>query len=137
MDIASSRIVRTVLCADDDPATLGALRHILSGAGYAAITTASGFEAVCIALQDYPDLVMVDALLRDLDGYEVMRAIAKLQHGEPPPVILLGSRGRADILRARLAGAAGCVAKPITPRAVVRAITRALASRTHAARAPE
>ena len=116
---------KVVLCAHDDPAVLLELRRALHGAGYLPIATGSGFDAVRLALQEYPDLLLLDVSLRDLDGYAVRRAVAKLLHCEPPPAVFLNDGTDEDALRSFFAGAAGCTGRPFTPQTVLEAVRQA------------
>lgn len=118
---------KVVLCAHDDPAVLRELRRALRGAGYLPVAAASGFDAVRLALEEYPDLLLLDVFLRDLDGYAVRRAIAKLLPCAPPPAVFLSDGTDDDMLRAFFAGAAECVGRPLTPRAVLDAVRLAFA----------
>ena len=117
----------TILCAHGDPAVLPVLRCMLVAEGWEALVSDSGFEAVRLALQHYPDVMLLDVCLRDLDGYAVRRAVAKLLPCEPPPVVFISNGNADDLLRAFFAGGAGCLSAPFTRERVVPFVRRILA----------
>ena len=114
------------LCVDDNPAILKLLERILHRAGIRTLNTACGCEAVRLALQYYPDIMLLDVTLPDIDGYEVMKALARLSPVAPPPAVLVTGRlGNDDERRWQFAGAAGFIAKPFTDEQVLEAVERA------------
>jgi len=120
-DRADSRPV--VLCVDDDAAILQLLDRITRQAGCLPITADNGWDAVCLALQYYPDVLLLDILLPDIDGYEVMKAVARLSAVSAPPAILITGRLNDNHeRRCEFAGAAGFIAKPFTAEQVIAAI---------------
>ncbi len=70
-DLADDRPV--VLVIEDDPAAQELLRHHLEGAGYACLTTASGKQGLAWMAEARPDAVLLDILLPDLDGWEILQ----------------------------------------------------------------
>jgi len=79
---------KTILCVDNDPDTLLALRRILRRKGYRAVTATTGWDAVRLALQAPPDLILLGAL-PDIDAYTTMRTISRLCAGASPPFAVL------------------------------------------------
>ncbi len=122
MQAAQATEKSMVLCADEDPDTLAVLRRTLRKAGYRTVTASTGWGAVGLALQALPDLILLDVALPDLDGYEVMKAVAKLIPGKLPPVVLLSAASsKDDKLRGYFSGAAYCVTKPLAAETIVTA----------------
>ena len=117
----------TILCAHRDPAVLPALREMLCAEGWELLVSDSGFDAVRLALQHYPDVMLLDVALRDLDGYGVRRAVAKLLHCGAPPAVFLCEGDAEDYVRAFFAGGAGCLTAPFTPERVVPVVRQVLA----------
>ena len=123
---------KVILCADSDPRVLGRLCRLLGGAGYGTLACGSGFDALRMALQYHPDILILDAALNDLDGWSALHAIYRMLPASRPPALILG-RDAGDLLRAELAGAAGCVVKPFTETTLAAAVSRAF--NAHALRA--
>jgi len=117
----------TILCAHRDPAVLAELREMLRAEGWECLASDSGFDAVRLALQHYPDAMLLDVALDDLDGYAVRRAVARMQHCEASPAVFLCEDDADEHLRAFFAGGAGCLAAPFTRERVVAAVRQALA----------
>ncbi len=102
-----------VLVADDEPRITKLVALILHDEGFRVVTAAGGEEALSLAEEVRPDVVILDILMPDLDGIEVMR---RLRESRPVPVILLTARGApADRAKGLDLGADDYVAKPFHP----------------------
>jgi two-component system KDP operon response regulator KdpE len=80
----------TVLVVDDEPAILRALGAALQARGYRAVGVADGHRALTAAIDDAPDVVILDLGLPDLDGIEVCR---RLRAWSDVPIIVLTAEG--------------------------------------------
>jgi DNA-binding response OmpR family regulator len=114
-----------VLVADDEPRITKLVSIALSGEGFRVITAGSGEEALARAEEIRPDIVLLDIVMPDIDGVEVMR---RLRERRPVPVILLTAKGSAtDKAQGLDLGADDYIAKPFHPdelAARVRAVVR-------------
>jgi two-component system, OmpR family, response regulator ResD len=109
----------TVLVVEDEPTIVEVVGHYLERAGYEALGAADGLEALRVAEQARPDLVVLDVMLPRLDGIEVMRRLHE-RPGKPVPVILLTARGEeSDRLIGLRRGADDYVVKPFSPKELV------------------
>jgi two-component system response regulator ResD len=107
----------SVLVVDDEPVIADVVSRYLERAGYATEAAADGFEALKIAGEVHPDLVVLDLMLPGLDGLEVMRELQQLR---PTRVILLTAKGEADDRITGLQrGADDYVVKPFSPAELV------------------
>ncbi len=115
-----------VLVADDDENLLAIVSYRLERSGYAVIAANDGEEAVRLAVEQRPDLAVLDVMMPKLDGYEVTRRLRRHEETSRMPVILLTARAQeADVARGFEAGADDYVRKPFSPqelRARVQAI---------------
>ncbi|MGE5407922.1 MAG: response regulator transcription factor [Syntrophothermus sp.] len=110
---------RTVLVVDDEPTIVEIVGRYMERAGYVTHRAGDGPEALRLAAEHRPDLVVLDVMLPGIDGLEVMR---RLQEGEGPriAVILLTARGeQADRLVGLRDGADDYVVKPFSPTELV------------------
>ncbi|MBV8989355.1 MAG: response regulator transcription factor [Solirubrobacterales bacterium] len=109
----------TVLVVDDEPTIGDVVARYLRRAGYDTVLAASGEEALRHATQGRPDLVVLDLMLPDIDGLEVMRRLRQ-QNRERTAIILLTARGEESdrIVGLRL-GADDYVVKPFSPAELV------------------
>jgi DNA-binding NarL/FixJ family response regulator len=113
---SSSRSIGPVLIVDDDDAFRSCVRTILESAGYSALTAASGEEALKIAREEAPLVVLLDIQLPDLNGYEVCGALRDLFDQTPAIAFMSGIRTEAiDISSGLLLGADDYIVKPFEP----------------------
>jgi two-component system response regulator ResD len=109
----------TVLVVDDEPTILDVVGRYMERAGYETHRAADGQEALRLAAEHRPDLVVLDLMLPGIDGIEVMRQL----HEQPGPriaVILLTARGEeSDRLVGLRQGADDYVVKPFSPAELV------------------
>jgi len=102
----------TVLVVDDERRYRELLEMDLSRRGYRVLTAADGLRALELIEESVPDLVLLDVMLPDLDGYEVCRRIRELAS---VPVIMLTARvEEADKIRGLRIGADDYVTKPFS-----------------------
>jgi two-component system, OmpR family, response regulator ResD len=117
----------SVLVVDDEPVITDVVARYLERAGYATRVAADGPEAIRIAGESRPDLVVLDLLLPGLDGLEVMR---ELHEREPTRVILLTAKGEAsDRIAGLQRGADDYVVKPFSPAELVARVDAVLRRR--------
>ena len=114
-----------VLVADDEPRITKLVSIALSEEGFRVVTASGGEEALLKAEEVRPDIVLLDIVMPDLDGIEVMR---QLRERRPVPVILLTAKGStSDKAKGLDLGADDYIAKPFHPdelAARVRAVIR-------------
>jgi two-component system KDP operon response regulator KdpE len=114
-----------VLVADDEPRITRLVAMSLADDGFNVLSALGGEEALRIAEESKPDIVLLDIVMPDIDGIEVMR---RLRETRPVPVILLTAKGSsADRARGLDLGADDYLAKPFHPdelAARVRAVLR-------------
>jgi len=114
-----------VLVADDEPRITKLVSIALSEEGFRVVTATGGEDALAKAEEIRPDIVLLDIVMPDLDGIEVMR---QLREARPVPVILLTAKGAtADKAKGLDLGADDYIAKPFHPdelAARVRAVIR-------------
>ncbi|SNU01779.1 two-component system, OmpR family, KDP operon response regulator KdpE [Ruaniaceae bacterium KH17] len=114
-----------ILIADDDPQLVRALRITLGVKGYEVVTAADGAQAIAVAVDELPDVFLLDLGMPGLDGVDVIRTIRGWS--EAPILVVSGRAGSADKVEALDAGADDYVTKPFSVDellARVRALTR-------------
>jgi two-component system KDP operon response regulator KdpE len=120
-----------VLVADDEPRITKLVAVTMADEGFRVITATGGEEALAMAEEFRPDIVLLDIVMTDLDGIEVM---SQLRDYRAVPVILLTAKGStADKARGLDLGADDYIAKPFHPdelAARVRAVLRRAAGVT-------
>ena len=103
----------TVLVVDDEPLNVDLLEQELGAAGYRTVAASDGAGALALAASDNPDLILLDARMNGLDGYEVCRRLKENEATRAIPVIFVTALAdTAGKLRAFHAGAVDYVTKP-------------------------
>jgi DNA-binding NarL/FixJ family response regulator len=104
----------TLLVVDDTPETLGFLTDTLDGAGFTVLIATDGASALELVDQITPDLVLMDAVMPGLDGFETCRRLKNdklLTH--LPVIFMTGLSETEDVVRGLAAGGIDYVTKPI------------------------
>ncbi|MDH5196640.1 MAG: response regulator transcription factor [Gemmatimonadota bacterium] len=109
-----------VLVVDDEPDITALVAYHLAKAGYQVTTATSGSEALRVAEEHAPDLVVLDLMLPGLSGYEVLEAMRQRPQTQDVGVILLTARREeADRIRGLSLGADDYLVKPFAPQELV------------------
>ncbi|HYG48297.1 MAG TPA: phosphate regulon transcriptional regulator PhoB [Allosphingosinicella sp.] len=127
-----------ILFVEDDPALAELVLFNLAREGYETAHTADGDEALLLAREEPPDLVLLDWMIEGTSGIEVCRRLRRMDETKLVPVIMITARGEeADRIRGLDTGADDYVTKPFSPRellariaAVLRRVRPALAGAT-------
>ena len=119
----------TILVVDDDPAVIGLATDALGHAGHRVLVSLDGARAVSIAHEAAPDLVLLDAMMPDPDGFETLRRLRTLPGASTRPVIFVTGLGDTDhVVRGLGLGAVDYLTKPVDPRAMLARIAVHLAA---------
>jgi twitching motility two-component system response regulator PilH len=117
--------VRKVLCVDDSAAELSALRKILNDANINVVFATNGKDAIQYAKTEVPDLIFLDILMPDMDGFKVMRELQKDTITKNIPVVFVSSKSqKADQAWAKMQGGSGFVPKPVNRESILKVISR-------------
>ena len=118
----------SILIVEDDTDIQRLLAYNLRAAGYEVLTCEEGYEALTVAKQRLPDLILLDLMIPGLDGFEVCKELKRSAETRSIPVIMLTARGEeVDRIVGLELGADDYVVKPFSPRELllrVRAILR-------------
>lgn len=102
-----------VLIVDDSKTDLAHLEQILTGEGCAVVTATNGREALRKAQTERPDIIFMDIVMDDMDGFEAARRLTRDASTSNIPVIFVSSkRQRADRVWALMQGAKDFISKP-------------------------
>jgi two-component system KDP operon response regulator KdpE len=124
---------RRVLIVDDEPRMVHFIRLNLEHDGFEAVEAASGSQALDKLRDQLPDLILLDVMMPELDGFETLRLIREIS---TVPVIMLTAKGEEDDrVRGLELGADDYITKPFSPRELVSRV-RAVLRRTETPSAP-
>jgi CheY-like chemotaxis protein len=108
----------TILVAEDHLDSRDALRALLEAFGYRVLEAVNGREAVDIALRRRPDLILMDIMMPELDGFEATRELRRHAETHATPIIAVTAMEGAHQLAIQ-AGANDYVRKPVDIRRLV------------------
>ncbi|HWT13264.1 MAG TPA: phosphate regulon transcriptional regulator PhoB [Allosphingosinicella sp.] len=116
-----------ILLVEDDPALVELLRYQLARADYEVVATADGEEALLLARESPPDLVLLDWMIEGVAGIEVCRRLRRAPETAQIPVIMLTARDEeADRVRGFETGADDYITKPFSQRELVARVAAVL-----------
>ena len=117
----------SILLVDDDPLLRTLVEHKLRLRGFEVISAESGEEGLKQASIKRPDLIVLDAMLPELDGFEVLQRLKEDEATQAIPVIMLTARKQeTDIVSALSKGARDYLVKPFLPEELVMRIRNLL-----------
>lgn len=117
-----------ILIVDDDDLLRALLQYRLSADGHDVLALEDGSRVLSTIQECRPDLIVLDAMMPVMDGFEILRRLKTGPNTDPTPVIMLTALKReADIVGALELGAADYLAKPFIPDELSQRIRRVLA----------
>ena len=110
-------MLKKILIVEDNPASMRLIRMALRNKGYSLLEATDGEEALAVAIEGRPDLIVMDIQLPKMDGLEATRRLRQTPQFKQTPIIALTASvmegDREEII------AAGCdeyISKPVNPR---------------------
>jgi len=126
----TSPIAHKILVIDDHPETLNIIQRVLQQQGYTVLGARSGFRGLALAESENPDLVMVDGMMPEMDGWEVCRRLRKMAKMTDVPIIMFTAVDEAERKLAGFdAGADDYLTKPTEPAELVERVKTILEGR--------
>lgn len=116
-----------ILIADDDSLLRALLQHKLAAENYQVVPAEHGGEVAALVRDHAPDLIVLDAMMPVMDGFEVLRRL-KAENGtrDIPVIMLTALKRQQDVVGGLQLGAADYLAKPFIPDELVQRIRRIL-----------
>ena len=116
-----------ILVADDDPSIRLLLRHVMEQCGYYVVEVSNGLEAVASAARHIPDLILMDAIMPDMDGFRATEEIRKIPECQATSVLMATSLDDDEsVSRAFDVGACDYITKPFNWSVLKHRVTRML-----------
>ena len=123
-------MVEKILIVDDDVETLRLVGLMLQRQGYEIIAADNGAQAITLAKSESPDLIVLDVMMPDMDGYQVTHMLRKMPETALAPILMFTAKSQVDDKVAGYdAGVDDYLTKPVHPAELVAHI-KALLSRT-------
>ena len=109
-----------ILVVDDEPDVVNLVRTILEADGHAVETATEAKNALGTMLADPPDLLILDLMMPELDGFQVLKLVQMDERTASVPVLILSARSQTqDQLGGLQARASAYVCKPFSPKELV------------------
>ena len=113
-----------IVVADDDLNILELIEYNLRLEGFEVITASNGDQAITAAMENTPDLILLDIMMPVCDGLQVLAKLKRESSTSSIPVWMLTAKGKVgDIERALSLGADSYIVKPFNPEVLVKKIS--------------
>ena len=124
--------VKKILCIEDDQEMIDLIRLILSRRGFEIQGANGGKEGLEIIRRDHPDLVLLDLMMPEMDGWEVYQQIKADESIRNIPVIVVTAKAQSidKVLGLHIAKVDDYIAKPFSPQELLTSIDNVLSHRS-------
>ncbi len=118
----------TVVCVEDDPEMIELIRLILTRQGYEVLGANGGQEGLALIRQAHPDLVLLDLMMPDMDGWEVYQQMREDEATREIPVIVVTAKAQGvdKMLALQIAKVDDYITKPFGPAELLTSVLRVL-----------
>lgn len=111
---------KNILIVDDDPISIKLTSHFLQNAGYSVTCTLDGKDGLRKALENPPDIILIDIMMPGLDGFQLLSLLKKEATTSRIPVLILSSLcNEQEIIRGLKEGAMDFITKPFSPQVLL------------------
>jgi DNA-binding response OmpR family regulator len=126
------KVVKRILCIEDDQEMIDLMRLILSRRGFEVKGASGGNEGLKMVRQEIPDLVLLDLMMPDLDGWEVYQQMKADDKTRNIPVIVVTAKAQNidRVLGMHIAKVDDYITKPFSPQDLLNSVERVLGSHT-------
>jgi DNA-binding response OmpR family regulator len=123
---------KRVLCIEDHPEMIELIRLILGRKGFEVEGAVGGREGLKVIIENPPDLVLLDLMMPDMDGWEVYRQIRARDELKDVPVIAVTAKAQGidRVLGLHIAGMDDFITKPFGPQDLIASVERVLGLQT-------
>lgn len=118
-----------VLIVDNSPPQVFSLKKMIESWGHYALTAENTNDALSIARQHQPNVILMDIVMPGMSGFEAIRKLSRDQTTQQIPVIFISKKdGEADRIWGMRQGASAYITKPVNPETLLAAISEAIAA---------
>lgn len=112
--------INKVLVVDDSPSELSSIKQIISDAGCMVISASNGKEALEKAKSEHPDMIFMDIIMPEMDGYEATRHLSNDKDTRNIPIVFVSSKSqKADKLWGQMQGGKAYITKPYSSDQII------------------
>jgi len=115
-----------ILCIEDEPEMIDLIRLILGRRGFEVVGAGGGKEGLEKVRQDLPDLVLLDLMMPDMDGWEVYQQMKADEKTKNIPVIVVTAKAQSidKVLGLHIAKVDDYIAKPFSPQELLNSVDK-------------
>lgn len=113
-----------ILVVDDEPPIVRLMEFILARQGHEMLVAVNGEQAIEMAQEHSPDLILLDIMMPRIDGYQVAKTLRSDPHHAKIPIIMLSAKAQDEDIRKGLeVGVDEYITKPFSPEHLVHVVT--------------
>jgi two-component system response regulator VicR len=126
---------KQILCIEDEPEMIDLIRLILGRRGFEVIGATGGKEGLEKVRQQPPELVLLDLMMPDMDGWEVYQQMKADEKTKDIPVIVVTAKAQSidKVLGLHIAKVDDYIAKPFSPQDLLNSVEKVLSAKNSAA----
>jgi DNA-binding response OmpR family regulator len=130
-----SDTIKHILCIEDEPEMIDLIRLILSRRGFEVTGAAGGKEGLEKVRQAPPDLILLDLMMPDMDGWEVYQQIKADEKTRDIPVIVVTAKAQSidKVLGLHIAKVDDYIAKPFSPQDLLNSVDKVFSEQNQSA----
>ena len=119
---------KRILCIEDETEMIDLIRLILSRRGFQVVGAAGGIEGLEMIRQEKPDLILLDLMMPDMDGWEVYQQMKADEEIRSIPVIVVTAKAQSidKVLGLHIAKVDDYIAKPFSPQELLSSVEKVL-----------
>jgi len=123
-----NKLVKHILCIEDEPEMIDLIRLILGRRGFKVSGAAGGKAGLQAVRDELPDLVLLDLMMPDMDGWEVYQQMKAEEQTRLIPVIVVTARAQSidKVLGIHIAKVDDYIAKPFSPQELLTSVEKVL-----------
>jgi DNA-binding response OmpR family regulator len=120
--------LKCILCVEDEPEMIDLMRLILGRRGFEVKGANGGVEGLKMIRQELPDLVLLDLMMPDMDGWEVYQQMKADERTKNIPVIVVTAKAQSidKVLGLHIAKVDDYIAKPFSPQDLMNSVEKVL-----------
>lgn len=123
--------LKSILCIEDEPEMIDLMRLILGRRGYEVKGAVSGADGLRMIREEKPDLILLDLMMPEMDGWEVYQQIKADEKNRDIPVIVVTAKAQSidRVLGLHIAKVDDYIAKPFSPQELMNSVEKVLKSK--------
>ncbi len=131
----SNQTIKRILCVEDDQEMIDLIRLILGRRGFELKGAAGGREGLRMVREELPDLVLLDLMMPDMDGWEVYQQMKADEKTRNIPVIVVTAKAQNidRVLGMHIAHVDDYITKPFSPQELLASVEKVLGSQNQVA----